>query len=139
MAGGKLPLYEVYVRVDNRVSHHFVGTRQVGRDPRGSGCLELTISAGSDKFHKQGKTMKLLIFVLSLTSIMVLGCGQDENECRSFSAANGDFEPCQWLLEDADKLCEWKGYSLSFGDITIDTVDCNDSTKVYIKALTCCK
>ena len=81
--------------------------------------------------------------VLAAVATVLLWAGAcnkpDDNRCANFSADNGQFEACAWTLDQADALCESKGYKHFWGKVT-DTSGCDglgDTTR-YIRALTCC-
>ena len=83
---------------------------------------------------------KATFAVLTALLIMAGSCDKsDDNRCASLSADKGQFEACAWTIDEADALCESKGYKHFWGRIT-DTSGCDgtgDTTK-YIRALTCC-
>jgi len=78
----------------------------------------------------------ILIAALALS---VGGCNKaSDNQCHEFSAYNGSFDQCTWLLSEGDALCRNLGYSNFFGTIDDTTCVYGDTTR-YITKLTCCK
>lgn len=83
-----------------------------------------------------------IIWIAALATIaaVVAGCDRSsDNQCNTFSAEAGSFEPLTWQTSQGDELCRHLGYDRYWGGLG-DTTVIESGTEVhYITRLTCCQ
>lgn len=87
------------------------------------------------------KTMAMLgvLAVLLVLLIWTAACDRSaDNQCRTFSASGGSFDPLEWEAKDADKLCEHLGMKRYWGEVKDTAIQRGTDTSYYITQLTCC-